>query len=114
MVRAAPQPRLLHTPRQPPLKCTSRYTHHAIVVNSDPDEGKSRDHALSQVLRRFRITGPVPLVPGTNVALFCMPQVSDKYRSSAEAASEQLRLMKEAQLLQDQLKQSTQRYGRPP
>ncbi|CAM9264942.1 unnamed protein product [Ascophyllum nodosum] len=31
-------------------------------------------------------------------------QVSDKYRSSAEAASEQLRLMKEAQLLQDQLR----------
>ncbi|CAN0540170.1 unnamed protein product [Ectocarpus sp. 12 AP-2014] len=36
-------------------------------------------------------------------------QVSDKYRSSAESASEQLRLMKEAQLLQDQLKHSNER-----
>ena len=36
-------------------------------------------------------------------------QVSDKYRSSAESASEQLRLMKEAQLLQDQLKQTNER-----
>lgn len=38
-------------------------------------------------------------------------KVSDKYRSSAEAASEQLRLMKEAQLLQDQLKRSSARCG---
>lgn len=36
-------------------------------------------------------------------------QVSDRYRSSADAASEQLRLMKEAQLLQDQLKRSEAR-----
>lgn len=35
--------------------------------------------------------------------------MSDRYRSSAEAASEQLRLMKEAQLLQDQLKRSEAR-----
>lgn len=41
-------------------------------------------------------------------------QVSDKYRSSAEAASEQLRLMKEAQLLQDRLRQSTSRCERSP
>ena len=56
-----------------------------------------------------------------NMGLFRLPraqtlrytsQVSDRYRSSAEAASEQLRLMKEVQLLQDQLKRSTQRYGR--
>eukprot|EP00903_Cladosiphon_okamuranus_P021611 g19872.t1 len=36
-------------------------------------------------------------------------QVSDKYRSSAESASEQLRLMKEVQLLQDQLKNTNER-----
>ncbi|CAM9563027.1 unnamed protein product [Scytosiphon promiscuus] len=36
-------------------------------------------------------------------------QVSDKYRSSAESASEQLRLMKQVQLLQDQLKRSNER-----
>ncbi|CAN0227374.1 unnamed protein product [Pylaiella littoralis] len=36
-------------------------------------------------------------------------QVSDKYRSSAESASEQLRLMKELQLLQDQVKPSNER-----
>lgn len=44
--------------------------------------------------------------------LRCTSQVSDRYRSSAEAVSEQLRVMKETQLLRDQLKQSTQRYGR--
>lgn len=37
-------------------------------------------------------------------------QVSDRYRSTAESASEQLRLMKEAQLLQDQLKRSRARW----
>lgn len=62
---------------------------------------------------RVNIIGSRSATSG-NPHAFMLLEVSDRYRSSAEAASEQLRLMKEVQLLQGQLKRSTTRCGREP
>lgn len=106
VLRSIPSPSLFRS--IPPPFNVSQTTFNA--KGNEPGEQRSRTIHSLKIYGDFAKRGRVPLAPGT--IFRCTSQVSDRYRSSAEAASEQLRLMKEAQLLQDQLKRSTQRYAR--